>query len=373
LFALGLLFFLGCGKVQIRDPGPLTTGNNLNGTGGGTGIAIGAFELVYAVANGAGLIQPFVLDTFSGTLSNSALPQASATSGNHFSARSDGKFAYVTEFGTNAFTGFLVALDGSLTPLSGAPWGLSAGGESSDIGSEGRDLYVAAQTGTLSAYTISASGAPVANGTYAIGANIAWVKLHPSGKFLYVGSPAAGKIYGFSRNTANGALSPLAGSPFGAPASTSQFVFDPNGAYVVVSGAGSGLQSYSINTGTGALTPVTNIPSAAGFTALAVDGSGNYVYAVDFPDREILGYSVNTSTGALVALGLSFPISLPNVNPNAIATDVTGQLVFVGNSDGSISGFAVIPGTGDLSLLAGYPLATGLASVDALGVAVPSY
>jgi 6-phosphogluconolactonase (cycloisomerase 2 family) len=364
-----LAAFSGCG-VQLRQPSTGSSGDD----GGDLVIGSPVYEFVYAVDSTGNEIQPLVLNPYSATISISGLSSVSLASGSHFRARADGKFAYVAQYAAQGFAGFEIGYDGNLTAVAGSSWGLGSGGQTSETGSEGRDLYVASEApGTIRHYTIGATGVPSLSSSYTPGANLAWLKLHANGRFLYAGSPTTGQIYGYTRNTSTGALAAMGASPFAAPAATSGIEIDASGSYLVAAGTGAGLRSYSIDSSTGALTPVTTIPSASGFTALALSGSGDYVYAIDSANLEVVGYSLDSGTGALVALGGSFPISLPNVNPKAIATDSTGAILFLGNSNGTISGYAIAPATGELAPVAGYPFATGLSSVDSIGVAVPSY
>jgi len=92
------------------------------------------------------------------------------------------------------------------------------------------------------------------------------------------------------------------------------------------------------------------------------DVTPRYAYVTDSAAGQILGFTVNSSTGALTPLG-SFTVG---TGPTSIGGDATGAIVYVANSDGTVSGFIVKAGTGALQPVAG----TFIAGTRPISIAV---
>ena len=101
-----------------------------------------------------------------------------------------------------------------------------------------------------------------------------------------------------------------------------------------------------------------------------------FVYIVDqeaAPNATVLGYSQNSSTGALTPLsGTTFNSTLKTyqgysagVAPSAIATDPTGRFVYVTDQNANqIYGYAINQSNGNLTPLVSSPYGTGLFPVS---------
>ena len=102
----------------------------------------------------------------------------------------------------------------------------------------------------------------------------------PSNQFAYVADQGSGKILGYIVNSANGKLSPVAGSPFstGKSGSTSVAV-DPAGRFVYATNQFAGdndISGFQIDGDTGRLTPIHGSPFKAGSGPTAVaEGSAS--------------------------------------------------------------------------------------------------
>jgi 6-phosphogluconolactonase len=97
------------------------------------------------------------------------------------------------------------------------------------------------------------------------------VAVDPSGKFAYVANAGDNTVSGYTINSATGALTAIAGSPFASGGSGPLSVaVDPSGKFAyVVNGsvtdfAGVNVSGYTINSTTGALTAIAGSPFAAG-------------------------------------------------------------------------------------------------------------
>src|SRR5258708_334349 len=131
------------------------------------------------------------------------------------------------------------------------------------------------------------------------------VAVDPTGKFAYVANAGEfgtfrGSVSAYSIG-ANGALTPVPGSPFEAGLASHSVAVDPTGKFAYVVNAGShNVSAFSIGTD-GALTPLTRSPFAAGERprSVAVDPSGKFAYVANGGSNNVSGYRIDRSTGAL--------------------------------------------------------------------------
>jgi 6-phosphogluconolactonase (cycloisomerase 2 family) len=207
-----------------------------------------------------------------------------------------------------------------------------------------------------------------------------------TGKYLYV-AEATDYIDAFEIDQTTGALTPLPGSPYKLSTpnpSCSAFPFDiinPLGKYLYTANAfNDSISGYTIEKTTGTLTQIAGSPwpdeggcapicppCAFNPEALAVDGSGKFLYGINGDMEEIAIYSINSS-GAL-----NFVKYTPNTSAcsGPIRTDITGNYIYAfgcgfqsGGVGSSIAAFAINHSTGDLSplpsspypVIQGYPL-----------------
>jgi len=75
----------------------------------------------------------------------------------------------------------------------------------------------------------------------------------------------------------------------------------------------------------------------------------HFAYVTDSATGQVLGFTVNTNTGALAPLGAF----MAGTGPTAIAADAIGAIVYVANADGIVSGFIVNTTTGALQPVPG--------------------
>jgi 6-phosphogluconolactonase (cycloisomerase 2 family) len=179
-------------------------------------------------------------------------------------------------------------------------------------------------------------------------------------KFAYVGNLSGtghASVSGYTVDAANGALSPIPGSPFPAAGSRPRWVaVDPSGRFAyAVNSSSDDVSGYLIDATTGVLTAVTGSPFAAGGgpQSVAVDPSGRFAYVANFGDNTVSGYTINTVTGALTPrppLPAHFPVS--------VAVDPTGRFAYVTNlSQGKVSGYTINATSGALVPIRGSPFA----------------
>jgi DNA-binding beta-propeller fold protein YncE len=132
------------------------------------------------------------------------------------------QFAYVANDSGNSVSAFSIGANGALTPVPGSPFAAGIGPLSVAVDPTGKFAYVLnVETppdfinGTVLAYSIGANGAltPVSGSPFAAGSLPQSVAVDPTGKFAYVANGLSNNVSAFSIG-ANGALTPVTGSPF---------------------------------------------------------------------------------------------------------------------------------------------------------------
>lgn len=216
----------------------------------------------------------------------------------------------------------------------------------------------------------------------AIGSLPTFIAMDPSGKFAYVTNinPPNANISAYTIET--GGLLPIPGPPFPALPSYSMAV-DPSGkfayvpnfsGFILVPGS---VQGYTIDSTSGALTPISGspVPTGPNPTSIAIDPSGKFVYVAndDYPlPGNVLGYTINSSTGALTPIpGSPFTAG---AEPVSVAVDPSGRFVYVANNlSNNVSGYTIDPTNGVLTPICGSPFPAGVAprSVAITGCARP--
>jgi 6-phosphogluconolactonase len=244
-----------------------------------------------------------------------------------------GNFAYVANFGSNDVTKYMRnSATGAITPL-----------------------------GSLAPTPVGT--APVA------------LAIDSKGQFLYVlnqgSASASASISVFTIDPIRGLLSELPGSPFATTGNPIAFTFSGNNFLYVANGVAGTISAFAVNAD-GSLSAVPGSPFTVpgtmqpNLSALVVDPKAGFLYATDFANSTVVGFSVQ-SNGALSNIGGS-PFALDGTSPLGVAIDATGTFLYVGDkqinpfvsgSTGSISGLKINGSSGALTPLARSPFTTG--------------
>ena len=238
----------------------------------------------------------------------------------------------------------------SLTPVTGSPFSTETNGGTVGTGpvsvavsASGNYLYVANQfANTLSSFQISSSGALTPLNTYAVGISPSAVFVSvaqgtiPAGQYLYAANTGSNNISGFAIcdaanalgcSTANGLLTPIAGSPFAAQPGPVAIAMDPTAPFLYAADEQADqISQYSWSSGTGALTPLSPAAISAGGSpvALAVRSGVaatttavgiDYLYAANLNANSLSVYTLNTTNGGLNVSGS--PVTTP-AQPSAV-------------------------------------------------------
>lgn len=213
-----------------------------------------------------------------------------------------GRYLWVANFGYTTLSGFAIAADGTLTPVTGSPLN--------------------------STYTLP----------YAIVA-------HPVADFVYVAYQSSSlPVSVYSVDSATGALT-LQQTLTNVISSATGVVIDPSGRFLYVNDVG-GVCSFAIHATTGLLTAKGCIGVGGATYALAIHPTGDYIY-VPTSSNEVAVYAVNLATGTLTQVGT--PATVGN-NPRGVTVNAAGTFLYVTNYiSNDVSAFSISAGGATLT------------------------
>jgi 6-phosphogluconolactonase len=374
-------------------------GNTSSGGGGGGTPPPTSSEILYA-ANGMNSLFAFNIDQTSGVLNQTAseVPGGDYVGNSDIVVTPSGNFLYAANDANSQINGYATNSSGALSLIAGSPFAaqpssLVLGGFAVDPG--GKFLYAGSQSGYgVVGFTIdSTTGAltPVPGGPFStgIGTPPAKLSIDPTGSFLYASTvtddisiPIPGyNVWGFTIDSATGALSSIVGSPFATVGNAQPFGLkvDPSGKflYVALSNAGS-VAAFTIDGTTGALTSVAGSPFATASTEatqtyeIALTPSGKFLYAFNLNGNTMSAFTIDPASGALSTVaGSPFP-----VNPEGegqIIVDPSGQFLYLTIGSSSSNAFVIFDidaSTGTLSPNPESPVAGGQ---EPVGLAVAQF
>jgi len=325
-------------------------------------------EFLYATSDrNGGQILTFSVDHQTGALSTpAAVPAPTLVAG---IASAQHQFLYVSDANNGVVDAFSInQTSGALTTVPGSPFSLGGNPPLEPLSLvAGTDLYATSLSGTTG-FTIASNGAltPVAGSPYPGGANgqaaLGQANTTPIHYFLYATNllDPNGAISAFTIDPASGILTAVPGNFNTGPSSGPDgIVFDGTlGPFVFVAlNTADAVAAFSVDPATGALTPVPGSPFAAGISPafLALSAGQDFLYAMNFSDRSLSGYSI-ASSGALTQVPGS-PFILPDTPGDIVATGDNFLYVTLPNAN-SILGFS-IAANGSLSAIAGSPFSAG--------------
>jgi DNA-binding beta-propeller fold protein YncE len=294
-------------------------------------------------------------------------------------------FLYVANGGSNSNNVSAFSINpatGVLTPVAGSPFatGGRQGGGMALATTPDENFLIATNSGTvnLTVYSIAADGAlsPVPGSPFPAGPGGALdgIKVTPDGKFLAVARPGVNSVSMFSISGLGG-LTAVPGSPFpvggtglatgiDCNCSSNQLFIGEAAASTIVS-----VQNIALN---GALSPVSGSP----FIVIG-PGHNSQVVVLNPDDSKLFVSNQNSdtvtvfsvaATGALTLVpGSPFPAPGPLI-PSGMATNQAGTFLYVAaflTVNNAINGFSIAP-SGALTSLPGSPFSTGGGGVFAV-------
>jgi 6-phosphogluconolactonase len=275
-------------------------------------------------------------------------------------------YVYVTTAKTGVINQYSIDFQsGALSPL-GSP--VQAGNNPVRLVASptGQFVYVVNQgDSTVQEFAVQSNGTLVSKNTYATGKSPSAIAIDPQGKFLYVtflyqtGTSGPGGVSIFPVNADNSLgtaiTQPVGLNPVGINVSYfNHFVYvldqepSPNAKIL----------GFSQNTTTGALTPVpgTTVTGsgsgtvttgfAAGVTpsALAEELTARFLYVTDEAANQLIGYTVQSNGSLVPMINGPFTTGLFPIN---LTIDPTGKLIYVINyNSNTVQGYAIDSITG---------------------------
>jgi len=225
-----------------------------------------------------------------------------------------GKFAYAADggacpecggsFGSSSSVSMYTvnSTTGALTSI-----GIIAAGTGPDsvaVDPAGKFAYVTNWgSNDVSMYTIDATtGALTSVGTIAAGTVPFSVSVDPAGEFAYVTNFGSNDVSMYTINVTTGALTSIGTIDTGtAPVS---MAVDPAGKFAYVVNLNSNdVSMYTINATTGALTSTGTIATGLSPTSIAIHPSGKFAYVTNSASNDVSMYSIDTTTGVLTLIG----------------------------------------------------------------------
>lgn len=339
------------------------------GTGPADLKVVSSDKFLYVANSGSDTVSAYTINSGDGALteiSGSPFPAGVAPAGLAITA--SGKFVYVANEGSNDVSGYqLNATTGALNAIAGSPFAAGTKPSALAVDPSTKFAYVANSiSNNVSEYSINAttgalievSGSPVAAGAGPDG-----VSVDPSGKFVFVGNKNSNDISSFSLGS-TGALTALVPGPHRArkaPAAlvvssgSSAITYTPTFTYVANFGLGAtAVPAFSVNPGSGALTTLAGSPFGTGSPQnLASSPNGKFVYTANDNGSNTIGeYTVNLTTGALTSVGTI----LGGSGSSFVTVDPTSRFVYqVGGNTVGVFAYSINPATGVLTKIAGSP------------------
>ena len=213
-------------------------------------------------------------------------------------------------------------------------------------GTSGAPTLICAVNFASGALTITGSLQPANHGA------ASEIAISPTAPFLYSINSTGNVANAFTISSTGSSLTENSGSPYPVPNAPTSLFVHPSGSFLYVSNENQGYQTtispsqysgsisgYSISPSNGSLAPVPGSPFAAGINpvSIVVEPTGNFAYSASTKYTtgytsfaQILGYSINASTGALTPFpspafsdtangnGAQLVVALGAVNPNPV-------------------------------------------------------
>lgn len=183
--------------------------------------------------------------------------------------------------------------------------------------------------------------------------------------YVYVLNQGSNNISVFKITDLSGHLSEVAGSPFPTPANPQSVTVANVGdaisvsIFVYVAAGNQQVAGYHANAD-GSLTALPALGVAAGTNISSVTSRGQFLYAADTANNQILGFKIQ-SNGNLVSVG---PGVAAGTQPGAMNTSQFNMLLYVANrGSNNISGYHMDALSGVLTPIAGFPVSTAATPV----------
>jgi len=340
------------------------------GTGANDLVFNKAGTVLYVANTTDQTISAFRLNAATGALAPvSGSPFATGVALSKLAADPAGKYLYTIDTPDNRITTFVIdAGTGALTKASRAvarqaPTVLAVSRGTAPVTDTPKAAYVTNRnSNSVSQYTIGSDGAPTAMSTATVqtGSSPRSIAVEPLGRYAYVADYLDNTVAMYSIDASTKALSNM---PIMAAGGTSPTAVatDPSGRFVFVSNygwpGGGTVSAYTIDAASGSLTAVAGSPFAAGngSVSLTVDPTGRFVYVANLLNDTVTAFYIRPLTGALMRIDADAvtagtqDLTVTNARPIAIATDPTGQFLYLATACGGNWVFSINATDGSLT------------------------
>jgi 6-phosphogluconolactonase len=341
--------------------------------GGSSSRSTAPNHTAYVTLPARGSVAQLHIDGATGAISVGAeTPQVQGTSPQGLALIPSKKFLYAINSRANSISTFNVNSDGSLS-LGRVPTPAGNGADNAVIDPSGKYLLVTNNfSNSVSVFAIDAASgdlSEVPSSPFYANSNPTEILITPSGQFVYVTNPGIGMVTGFSFS--NGVLTPVPNSPVFSGLGASALAIDSSGRFLYVANASAintvvasvgNISGYNIDQNTGALAPILGSPFTStqgnGPTALAVDPSGRFVYAISpGSSYSIWCFTITATNGQLTAV-TSSPFSVTAGGLFALF-DLSGNYLYVGSSTSNgVAVFTYNTSTGAPTAVVNSPFST---------------
>jgi 6-phosphogluconolactonase (cycloisomerase 2 family) len=355
-------------------------------------------KFLYATEYKAGKIAGYKVNPLTGSITQTSQGAAWAHWG-PVDIASDfwGNHLYVANQGSHDVSAYIInRTSGILTQVPGSPFPLVGTGARLAVHPSGKFVYVTSTDGKggnfgINAFAVQSNGSltPVSGTPFGIAELYAPAAIAVTGKYLYVSArisaPQNGAIAAFVIDQISGALTPVPGSPFLTPLDPGCTVpchdiptdlgADSKGLYLYASLPGSdAVAGYTIDQNTGVITDLPGSPYFEGpFNhnlpknpwRLSVATNRKFVYVGDFEGMNFSIFKMNASTGvltfdqsinALFLKGLCIPYTL-NIDPSSTFLFSIGTTQAVCQGTHALTGYSINQSNGNVISVPGSPFA----------------
>lgn len=335
-----LLYFAACSSSDDSSAPPPTT-SNPPGTAGNTATQFG-----YVIDAVGTQIRSFTVDGTSGNLSPVGTPLFTGSFPHHVDVDTQGRYLYVSNHGfgdTPFLSGYRINADGSLVAMNNTTGSYvtsdpatEGNPHSSVMDANGQFLYVVAglTASTLRAYTIDTStGLPtlIPGQSFAVGQHAHNITMSPNGQFVFVGGGpegGAGEVHSFLRN-GDGTLTPK--STITGLIEATAVAVNPQSTILYAASVNQ-INVYSIASD-GTIAPIAAPSTFETFQSvphsIALEPTGQFLYAANLNSQSITVFQVDTSTGRLT----NIQQQTTGISPNFLFVHPNGKIVYTCDTD----------------------------------------
>ncbi|MGO9594071.1 MAG: beta-propeller fold lactonase family protein, partial [Steroidobacteraceae bacterium] len=315
---------------------------------------------------------------------------------------------FVYQFNSGAFTGSISTTTLTVTAISTGS--LAVGTVINGVGVAAGTTITAIDTGTggIGTYTVNNSqnvsseamtggtltqvtGSPFSMDAFPDSAPSS-VAVDPADLYVFATNafrPADG-LTGFGINTTSGFLSPLTPAQVTTGDAPAWVSIDPLDRFVYVANNGVSppaspevdgtISGYQIGSGGALSVPTTfsaGLAAGAHLGDLAIDPSGQFLYAADAANAQVVGFTIGAVSGALspfgtassAPFGTASPVQLaPGAAPGPITNDPSGHFLYVGNTQNDTISMFSVDSSGQLTEITGSPLPFSGSGANAIAI-----